>query len=54
MKTNEKIFPSVIIAIALVVCGCVLRNGIVTFKELDRKVSVKGLAEREVTADKVT
>lgn len=54
MKTNEKIFPSVIIAIALVVCGCVLRNGIVTFKELDRKVSVKGLAEREVMADKVT
>lgn len=54
MKTNERLFPAVIIAIALIVCGYALRSGIVTFKELDRKVSVKGLAEREVMADKVT
>lgn len=54
MNTCEKIVPAAIIAISVVIAGLSLRSGIVTFKEMDRKVSVKGLAEREVKADKVT
>ena len=54
MNTSEKIVPAAIIAISVVIAGLSLRSGIVTFKEMDRKVSVKGLAEREVNADKVT
>jgi hypothetical protein len=54
MNTSEKIVPAAIIAISVVIAGLSLRSGIVTFKEMDRKVSVKGLAEREVKADKVT
>lgn len=34
--------------------GFALRSGIVTFKDMDRRVTVKGLSEREVKADKVT
>lgn len=54
MNTSEKIVPAAIIAISVVIAGLSLRSGIVTFKEMDRKVSVKGLAEREVKVDKVT
>jgi hypothetical protein len=54
MNTSENIVPAAIIAISVVIAGLSLRSGIVTFKEMDRKVSVKGLAEREVKADKVT
>ena len=54
MNTSEKIVPAAIITISVVIAGLSLRSGIVTFKEMDRKVSVKGLAEREVNADKVT
>lgn len=54
MNTSDKIVPAAIIAISVVIAGLSLRSGIVTFKEMDRKVSVKGLAEREVKADKVT
>ena len=34
--------------------GIALRSGIVAFKDMDKHVTVKGLAEREVKADKVT
>lgn len=34
--------------------GMALRSGIVAFKDMDKHVTVKGLAEREVKADKVT
>lgn len=54
MKTNEKITSAVIIALGLVVMGLALRNGMVTFKDMDRRITVKGLAEREIKADKVT
>lgn len=54
MKSIHNIIPAALIAIALIVAGKSLRNGIVTFKQLDRVVTVKGLAEREVKADKVT
>ncbi|MDO4802572.1 MAG: SIMPL domain-containing protein, partial [Prevotellaceae bacterium] len=54
MKVNEKILEAVIVAVGIVGMGFALRSGIVTFKDMDRKVSVKGLSEREVMADKVT
>ena len=54
MKSNEKIVAASIVALGIVVMGFALRSGIVTFKDMDRSVSVKGLAEREVMADKVT
>ena len=54
MKTYQQLLAAAIIAIGLVFLGISIRSGIVKFKELDRIVSVKGLAEREVKADKVT
>lgn len=51
---NEKITSAIIIALGIIVMGFALRSGIVTFKDMDRSVSVKGLAEREIKADKVT
>ena len=54
MKQTEKIISSIIIASGIVVMGFALLSGIVTFKDMDRRVTVKGLSEREVKADKVT
>lgn len=54
MKNNEKITAACILAIGIVIMGFALRSGIVAFKDMDRSVSVKGLSEREVMADKVT
>lgn len=54
MKQNSLICSSLIIAAGMVVMGFSIRSGIVTFKDMDRSVVVKGLAEREVKADKVT
>ncbi len=54
MKTSRYLLPSAIVALGLVILGICIRSGIVSFKEMDRVVSVKGLAEREVPADKVT
>jgi hypothetical protein len=54
MKTNEKIIAASVIGFAIIVLGFDLRSGIVAFKDMDRSVTVKGLAEREVNADKVT
>ena len=54
MKTNEKIVAACVIGFAIIVMGFALRSGIVAFKDMDRSVTVKGLAEKEVNADKVT
>lgn len=51
---NEKLISSIVLAVALVVAGLALRSGIITFKDRDCEVSVKGLSEREVKANKVT
>ena len=51
---NEKLISSAIIAAALVIAGFALRSGLITFKDRDCHVSVKGLSEKEVKADKVT
>ena len=54
MKTNEKIIAACVIGFAIIVMGFSLRSGIVAFKDMDRSVTVKGLSEREVNANKVT
>jgi len=43
-----------IVAIGLMVGGYLLGNGLVRAKDADRSVTVRGLAEREVTADLAT
>lgn len=52
MEKSSALLPSAIIALGIVVLGFTVRSGIVTFKDRDRIVSVKGLSEREVKADK--
>ena len=45
---------AIILAIGLIVMGWSIKCGIDNFANKDRKVTVKGLAEREVPADQVT
>ena len=45
---------AIILAIGMIVMGWSIKCGIDNFANKDRKVTVKGLAEREVPADKVT
>ena len=55
MYMKEKnVLGAALIAIGLVCLGWFVKAGIDDFAEKDRKVTVKGLAEREVPADKVT
>lgn len=56
MQTNNvKAFyaPAAMLMTGLIVMGCLIGNGIKSFAEKDRYVTVKGLAEREVMADRV-
>jgi hypothetical protein len=53
MKDN-KILCAVVIALGMACMGLLIKGGIDNFATKDRKVTVKGLAEREVPADKVT
>ena len=53
MKEN-RIIASALIALGIVMLGLFIKGGIDNFANKDRKVTVKGLAEREVPADKVT
>ena len=48
-----RILGSIIIAVGLLSLGLAVRSGIKIFSQRDRIISVKGLAEREVLADKV-
>ncbi len=54
MQKYEKVISSAIIAVGLVVLGLCLKGGIDNFTNKDRRVTVKGLAEKEVDADTVT
>lgn len=54
MKRKEIVASAIILAISIIAMGMALRSGIVAFKDMDKHVTVKGLAEREVKADKVT
>lgn len=53
MKDN-RIIAAALMALGIVCLGWSIKAGIDNFANKDRKVSVKGLAEREVEADKVT
>lgn len=54
MANSKKILNAGIpVMIGLIVLGCCIYAGIGRFKDSDRKVTVKGLSEREVKADKV-
>ena len=54
MKENNHIIAAALIAIGIIFLGWYIKAGIDNFANKDRKVNVKGLAEREVEADKVT
>ena len=47
-------FEAVVIAIGLLLLGIFIEKGMSSFADKDRSVNVKGLAEMEVPADKVT
>jgi len=53
MKEN-RLFAAALIAVGIICLGWFLKAGIDDFANKDRQVTVKGLAEREVPADKVT
>ena len=54
MKENNRIIAAALIAVGIVCLGWFVKAGIDNFANKDRKVNVKGLAEQEVEADKVT
>ena len=54
MKENNRIIAAALIAVGIVCLGWFIKAGIDNFANKDRKVNVKGLAEQEVEADKVT
>ncbi|MGI6232159.1 MAG: SIMPL domain-containing protein [Prevotella sp.] len=51
---DRTIISAAILALGIFLMGWMLKSGIDDFANKDRKVTVKGLAEREVQADKVT
>ncbi len=53
MKDN-RLLAAALIAIGIMFLGWYIKGGIDNFANKDRHVTVKGLAEREVPADKVT
>ncbi len=50
----NRIGEAIILAVGLTLLGWTIKSGIDNFSNKDRKVTVKGLAEREVKADQVT
>lgn len=54
MKGKSTIIASAIIGIAIVVLGCSLKAAFDNFTNRDRQVTVRGLCEKEVKANKVT
>ena len=50
---KNRIIESLILSIGLIVLGYFVKQGIESFHTLNRVVSVKGLAEMEVEADRV-
>lgn len=54
MKVDNSIKQAAILAIGIIVLGLSVKSGLDDLSGKDRKVVVKGLAEKEVEADKVT
>lgn len=51
---KNKILAATILSLGIIIMGLCLKAGMDNFTEKDRKVTVKGLSEQEVKADKVT
>ena len=51
---NKNIIVSIILALGLLSLGLCIRSGLVAFSDRTRTVDVRGLAERDVPANKVT
>lgn len=51
-KTGKPVAAAAILAVGIVIAGWLLYRGVVHFKDSDRVVSVKGLSEKEVKADR--
>ena len=49
-----KFYPTLLIALSIVILGLCLKSGIDNFTFRDREVTVRGLAERQVMANEVT
>ena len=49
---NGRKIEAALVAVGLLLLGVEIREGINDFSDRDRVVTVKGLAEREVPADK--
>lgn len=54
MNAVKKLIPALLIALGLLAIGLGIRSGFRSMSSAQRTVSVKGLSEREVKADKVT
>ena len=54
MKIDMKLLRAAILAVSIAFLGLCIKWGIDDFANKDRNVTVKGLAEKEVEADKVT
>ena len=54
MNVNTGIKQAVILAIGIIMLGFCIKSGLESVISKERKVVVKGLAEKEVEADKVT
>lgn len=54
MEKGNKIIAACITGISIIVFGLILKAGIDNFTNKDRKVTVKGLSEIEIPADRVT
>ena len=52
--SKQSIFSALLISIGLLALGLCIRSGIISYGQRDRVVSVRGLCEKEVTANKVT
>jgi len=50
----KQLLPSIVIGAAIVVFGLLLKSGMDNFANKDRRVTVKGLSEVEVPADRIT
>lgn len=54
MKEQKILVSAIVLALGMVVMGWFVGKSIERFKTLDRHITVKGLSEREVPANKVT
>ncbi len=54
MKIKSQIIAAALIAAGIVILGLALKSGIDRFADRDRVVTVRGLCEKEVSANKVT